>query len=69
MSFKTFRKWTLYLGGLIGFSVVGGADLFFDKDVNYAFYVLLGGMLGLDSVLNRDEKIKDKRQEETVTLP
>jgi hypothetical protein len=55
---KVFRKWTLLLGGVVGFFIVLIADVFLNKDVNYGIYVLLGGMMGLDSVLSREAAVK-----------
>jgi hypothetical protein len=62
---KIFRRWALLLGGLFGFGVVLFSDIFFNKDVNYGVYVLLAGMMGLDSVLNRSEEEDAKHQDDT----
>jgi hypothetical protein len=61
---KIFRRWALLLGGLSGFGVVLFSDIFLDKDVNYGVYVLLAGMMGLDSVLNRTEEEDASHQDD-----
>lgn len=67
LEFRSFRRWTLYLSGLLGFVVVGAVNLTTGTTVNPGVYILLGGMLGLDSVLSfQDRSRREEKAKESV---